>query len=403
MNPPSRFTRYPLCTVALLSVGLWVTAAPTQAAPESIALQFDTASEIPSEEPPPASSTVDMALEDPAPPLETARVDSAPDSAAASEINPAPLKIPTGASAAPVGAGGSLAELPPPPEPVIPAALTAVPSVAVPSTEAVAPTPIAPALPDPVAVVPPGEGISFDLPGAIALASPPPSTVATQPQSPPEPSAAPSAGAEALPEALAAIFQGGVNSLVAIAVGHAEGTRTATGEKTRAYGGHTDPGNGVWNLGTFSYQHGAASPAEADTRQLQRLGQQATIIIQAAQQRDIRLSLEAQLNAIDLANQSPAAALSAGGYLDRLQEAYQMGLHDQDAILWARTRSYLDPDTRQWNAPGLGNTVEGITADQDRRMQAIARVLQTQTPAPTTPETDGGAIADALFSIDLPR
>jgi hypothetical protein len=202
---------------------------------------------------------------------------------------------------------------------------------------------------------------------------------------------------------LAAIFQGGVNSLVAIAVGHAEGTRTATGEKTRAYGGHTDPGNGVWNLGTFSYQHGAASPAEADTRQLQRLGQQATIIIQAAQQRDIRLSLEAQLNAIDLANQSPAAALSAGGYLDRLQEAYQMGLHDQDAILWARTRSYLDPDTRQWNAPGLGNTVEGITADQDRRMQAIARVLQTQTPAPTTPETDGGAIADALFSIDLPR
>lgn len=401
MNSPSSLTVYPLCTVALLSVGVWAIAAPTHAAPESIALQFDAASGILSEKPPTAAAP-DGELEDAAtvPPPDTASVDLA----AASEISPAPLKIPTGASAAPVGAGGSLAELPPPPDPVIPAVIPAVPApVVVPAPEVVAPPPDMPALPESVAVVPPGEGLSFELPGAIALASSPPSTVVPHHDATPAPPAAPSTGAEALPAALATMFEGGVNSLVAIAVGHAEGTRTATGEKTRAYGGHTDPGNGVWNLGTFSYQHGAASPEEADARQLQRLGRQATLIIQSAQQRGIGLSLEAQLNAIDLANQSPAAALSAGGYLDRLQEAYQMGLQDQEAILWARTRSYLDPDTRQWNAPGLGNTVEGITADQDRRMQAIARVLDTQPPTPATPEADGGAIADALFSIDLPR
>jgi hypothetical protein len=171
------------------------------------------------------------------------------------------------------------------------------------------------------------------------------------------------------------LFQNGSNSIVAKAVGSAEGTRTPDGGRTWAFQGHVDPGNGVWNLGTFSYQHGANSPDEADRKQLERLRGQAQTLRRAALERGITLTLEEELNGIDLANQSPRAALSRGGYMDRLKEAHDVGLRGSDAVLWARTRSFLDPDTHRWNAPGLGNTTRGVTSDQDRRMRAIARAI----------------------------
>ncbi|HEY9646512.1 MAG TPA: hypothetical protein V6C88_09095 [Chroococcidiopsis sp.] len=180
---------------------------------------------------------------------------------------------------------------------------------------------------------------------------------------------------EAAPSSLEALFSGETDSLVAIAVGSAEGTRTPTGDRTSIYGGHTDPGNGVWNLGTFSYQHGARSPEEADLKQLQRLKQQAQLLQAQAAQQQMTLTVEAALNGIDLANQAPAAALERGGYIDRLRQADDMGLKGAEAILWARVRSYLDPDTQQWNAPGLGNTLDRITHDQNRRMNEIARAI----------------------------
>lgn len=179
------------------------------------------------------------------------------------------------------------------------------------------------------------------------------------------------------------LFVGGTESLVAKAVGSAEGTRTPAGEKTWAYYGHTDPGNGVYNLGTFSYQHEASSPEDADQRQLQRLRNQAQQIQEDAESRGMTLGIEEQLNAIDLANQAPKAALSYGGYLDRLEEAYNMGLRGDEAILWARVRSYIDPNTQRWNAPGLGNDSAKIEADQRRRMDMIARAMLAahQTPS----------------------
>ena len=71
--------------------------------------------------------------------------------------------------------------------------------------------------------------------------------------------------------ALETLFHGNSDSLVARAVGSAEGTRTAEGGYTAAYYGHVDPGNHKWNLGSFSYQHGANSPTEADAKQLKWL------------------------------------------------------------------------------------------------------------------------------------
>ncbi|NJL20845.1 MAG: hypothetical protein HC895_08575 [Leptolyngbyaceae cyanobacterium SM1_3_5] len=171
------------------------------------------------------------------------------------------------------------------------------------------------------------------------------------------------------------LFAGDSDSLMAKAIGSAEGTRTPTGGYTWAYRGHVDPGNQAWNLGSFSYQHGATSPQEADRKQIARLQTQAETLRQQADRYQMTLTLAETLNGLDLANQSPRAALSRGGYIDRLHQAHEMGLRDADAILWARTRAFLDPDTNRWNAPGLGNTVYSITADQDRRRRAIDRAI----------------------------
>jgi hypothetical protein len=177
------------------------------------------------------------------------------------------------------------------------------------------------------------------------------------------------------------LFTGDVNSLVAKAVGSAEGTRTPTGDRTRAYYGHTDPGNRVWNRGSFSYQHSAKSPEDADQKQLQRLANQAMIIEARAADYGLHLTLEEKLNGIDLANQAPKAALDRGGYIDWLAKARQRGMKGADAVLWARTRSFINPVTQRWDAPGLGNTAERIERDQARRMDAIAQAIAANQDA----------------------
>ena len=179
-------------------------------------------------------------------------------------------------------------------------------------------------------------------------------------------------------EMIAHVFRGGVESLVARAVGSAEGTRTPEGHKTPAYFGHIDPGNGVWNLGTFSYQHGAGTPEEADARQLSRLQLQSLALKRKAQTYNIDLSLEELLNGIDLANQAPMAALEREGYVEWLAEARHLGMVGTEAIIWARTRSFIDPDTQQWNAPGLGNNIHSISRDQSRRADAIAKAVSAK-------------------------
>ena len=177
------------------------------------------------------------------------------------------------------------------------------------------------------------------------------------------------------PQPLTTLFSGDSNSLVARAIGCAEGTRSPDGGLTWAYNGHTDPGNGVWNMGTFSWQHGATSPEEADRKQLARLKKQAITLTQKAEEAGIAWGLEEQLNGLDLANQSPSAALNPGGYIDRLKEAQEEGLKGSDAILWARTWSYRHPSGTRWNAPGLGNTHHGIRTDQKRRQDAIQEAI----------------------------
>ncbi|MBD2021777.1 hypothetical protein H6F43_16475 [Leptolyngbya sp. FACHB-36] len=200
----------------------------------------------------------------------------------------------------------------------------------------------------------------------------------------------------------AALFSGGSDSLVARAVGHAEGTRTSDGGKTRAYYGHTDPGNGVWNRGTFSYQFGNAqnlSAEESDRQQLAKLKAHHQRLQQRANGLGVDLTLEEELNAIDLANQAPLAALGSPGYVERLKQAHQQGLRGSDAVLWARVQSYWDPQRNGWDAPGLGNTQARIEHDQNRRQQAIAETVQSYQPVKPPKQH----VADTIIFQDLPR
>jgi len=172
------------------------------------------------------------------------------------------------------------------------------------------------------------------------------------------------------------IFSGGQNSLVAVAVGSAEGTRRPDGGFNDAYVGHSDPGNQVWNLGSFSYQHGADSPEHADEKQLARLRGQDATLTQIAASYSMTLDLEERMNGIDLANQAPQAALDRGGYIDWLADAKQKGLTGAAGILYARTNSFINPRTGNLNAPGLGNSWSRVEADQKRRMEEIWKAIQ---------------------------
>jgi hypothetical protein len=180
----------------------------------------------------------------------------------------------------------------------------------------------------------------------------------------------------------ATLFANGSESFVARTVGHAEGTRTPDGTRTPAYFGHTDPGNGVWNLGSFSFQHcresryNCSTPEQADAFQLQRLKTQTDSLRERSRTLGLSVNLEEELNAIDLANQAPMAALGKPGYPDYLFKMKKQGLKGQDAVLEARVWSFWNPTTKHWDAPGLGNTETTIRHDQKRRMLAIARVLK---------------------------
>jgi hypothetical protein len=367
-----------VCFPVLLGMAVWVGLVRSVAAADAIALNFDLPPVTQSEPSQPETAAQNTAAQTDGPIL---------------GLDPGPLPIPEGAGHPPTTRSRQ----------PMPASVYGDPLPLV-AAEATLETVIA-ALPPMPAIAPheavliaeaeaqsapaaPTEALSFALGNeaiqTVATASDP--KPEPEPASEPEPDPTPAASPVATGSGPTstfdqdAIFQGGSESLVARVVGSAEGTRTAEGHRTPGFYGHVDPGNGVWNLGTFSYQHGASSPEEADRRQLQRLRNQTRTLEQRASTVGLTLSLPELLNGIDLANQAPAAALGRQGYLDWLAEAHHLGMAGDEAILWARTRAFLDPDTQRWNAPGLGNTVAGISRDQERRMVAIERALVAFDP-----------------------
>jgi hypothetical protein len=165
------------------------------------------------------------------------------------------------------------------------------------------------------------------------------------------------------------------NSPGVIAVGAAEGTRTLSGGVTSQYWGHRDPANGVTNLGTFSYQHGAKDARQADSIQLARLQQQLAEIQHQAQEVGLELSPLELVAAADLANQSPEAGHS---YIFNLQEAYDQGFRGIEALLEARVQSFVNPQTRDLDAAGFGNNWQKLRQDQLRRLSKLQKTLKVQ-------------------------
>jgi len=205
----------------------------------------------------------------------------------------------------------------------------------------------------------------------------------------------------------------GSNAAAAIVIGTAEGTRRPDGGFTPAYGGHTDPGNAAHNRGSFSYQHTASSPADADRRQLQTLSNQLPAYEAAARRAGLDPNNARLASAyLDLLNQSPSAA---GRFLNQLGTLRGQPL-DAAHIADLRLHSFVDASTGQRFRLGSGGLAGSgfatiaqrqqhgrtpteaqvqavIRADQLRRTNAVESALQRQgllAPAPVAPTTSGG-------------
>jgi hypothetical protein len=224
-------------------------------------------------------------------------------------------------------------------------------------------------------------------------------------------------------------WEQGSDSPIAVAIGNAEGTRQPDGNKNAAYYWHQDPGNGADNFGTFSYQHFSSErtrsvqaeasvagkrevaaaqslPEIADQEQMQRLRRFYAQLQQQAADSGITLTPLEILNGLDLINQSEAAGLSKGGYIDRLVKMRALEDDVDEQIKEARSWSYWHPERKAWDAPGLGNGYANVRRDQDRRFEAVKQAMAeyipngasliAQRPAAQAPVGDASNAVDSM-------
>ena len=191
-----------------------------------------------------------------------------------------------------------------------------------------------------------------------------------------------------------------------IAVGVAEGNMTATGEATRLYRGHVDPGNGATNRGFCSWNRSQKiTVAEADRRCLARLKIQATDTETKLEELGIvpNANIEALVNGTDLSNQSPRAGTD---FAARYSEALDKGLSGSEALVDARVESFRKKNGElsasglfricrresyyRQQLRGLKRNSEAwrwqcIALDQGRRVRAIAKALDSNLPESNVP------------------
>lgn len=156
------------------------------------------------------------------------------------------------------------------------------------------------------------------------------------------------------------------NHPFSIAIGIAEGTRTPGGGKTRAYYGHTDPGNGASNTGTYSAQQGM-SPAQADAYWSGKLTQTQMRVSPLLEAAGIKRGTHGynrlMFNVLDLAVQAPLAVKT---FLPQIPKILRAGL-SIEAIAKARADAFYNPETGRLEAAGFGNSYERLFRDQRSR------------------------------------
>ena len=186
-----------------------------------------------------------------------------------------------------------------------------------------------------------------------------------------------------------------------LAIGLAEGTINKNGSPNSAWYSHGDPGNGKLNKGFGSYQvyqdpRGASlTPEQADRIQANRLAGEWPKIDQALTRAGIPAGQVRDLvaaNALDAWNQAPATHGGVYGLLNpsrlaELKTALASGKNPTEAIVDWRANGYRR-DNGTLDAPGLGNSMARVVADQRRRAEAVGEGLRLR--AGSSVPTSGG-------------
>ncbi|MCT7989039.1 hypothetical protein [Laspinema olomoucense] len=194
-----------------------------------------------------------------------------------------------------------------------------------------------------------------------------------------------------------------MDSIAALAIGHAEGNMTASGQYTSLIHGHIDPsligGRRVLNKGWCSNYGRGGTLEEANKGCLERTQSRVNLIASRMEKHGLppEQHFELFLNILDLWNQasprvSDVAPKVAG-------DLHKKGLRGEDLILTTRVESFRDETTGQLSAGGLFNICSNprnqahdfvksyphkseqwrfacIRWDQNRRATAIRNVLK---------------------------
>lgn len=151
-------------------------------------------------------------------------------------------------------------------------------------------------------------------------------------------------------------------------IGVAEGTRTINGGYTRAYRGHTDPGDGNWNRGTVSGGRGtSATPKQVDAQWMRTLTSRSARLAPVVAQAGLRPGTVGynrfMFNYLDLSVQSPKAADDFAGKLSMMKA----GNWSIEIMAKARADSFFVPGTNRLDAPGFNNSYSRLLGDQRSR------------------------------------
>ena len=161
-----------------------------------------------------------------------------------------------------------------------------------------------------------------------------------------------------------------VNHELFVAIGINEGTRTPSGEFTKAYYGHTDPGDGNRNVGTVSGGRGRAKTPEGVDQEYTRILTEvqyktAPILKGLGLQPGTAGYNRVMFNILDLEVQAPAAVPD---FIRKLGDVKAQGF-TIDAIAKARADSFFDP-AGNLDAPGFNNNYSLLLRDQRARAGA---------------------------------
>ena len=155
----------------------------------------------------------------------------------------------------------------------------------------------------------------------------------------------------------------------AVHIGIAEGTRTINGGYTRAYKGHTDPGDGFANRGTFSGGRGMgnATPQQVDRHWLRKLSAEGARMAPVLARAGLRPGTVGynrfMFNYLDLSVQSP---LAAQGFAAKLS-SMKAGKWSIEVMAKARADSFYNPMTGRLEAGGFNNNYSRLLGDQRSR------------------------------------